>query len=83
MEVIRCSRVYGIGHNPRGGRFVKLQPTHGRPRKIYERLVAHHSGYPADGGPNPVWEALRERLGMSPLLASDAAILAAEDLFSS
>ena len=34
---------------------------------IDERLTAHVDGWPMDGGPNPAWKKLAERLGEDPI----------------
>lgn len=35
---------------------------------ICERLTKNIHGWPMDGGPNPAWERLKERLGMDPII---------------
>jgi hypothetical protein len=47
-RIVRRSRTYGMGSNPRGGAYIEIDG-----RRTYERRTAYRGNQPVDGGENP------------------------------
>lgn len=79
VQVVRNLRVYGLGTNPGGGRYIAVEygPAERDVDRIYERAVDGSGPVPVDGGSSSRWRRLTDALGMSPWDATDEQIVAA------